>query len=175
MRLVNCLTLVLSFSLFGCSAMPRVPLATAAHVELPRFMGKWYVLASIPTFLEKDSHNAVESYRLESDDTVATTFTFHKGSLDGPLKTFKPRGWVLDKSTNATWGMQFIWPIKAEYVIAYLNDDYTETVIARSSRDYVWIMARTPEVSVQSYDRLSDKVGKMGYDLSKLRRVPQQW
>jgi apolipoprotein D and lipocalin family protein len=154
--------------------MPKQPVPTVSHVDLARFMGDWYVIASIPTFLEKNAYNAVESYHQDADGTIATTFTFHKGSFDGPLKTMNPRGWVRDAS-NAVWGMQFIWPIKAEYLIAYLNDDYTATVIARSARDYVWIMARKPELPPEEYAALVDEVGKIGYDTAKLQRVPQRW
>ena len=68
--------------------------------------------------------------------------------------------------------MQFIWPIKAEYRIAYLNEDYTQTVIARNARDYVWIMARTPTISDAEYEKLTSFTAKLGYDLSKLRKVP---
>jgi apolipoprotein D and lipocalin family protein len=150
------------------------PVPTVARVDLPRFMGDWYVIASIPTFLEKHAFNAVESYRLDADGTVATRFTFRKGSLQGPVKTMNPRGWVRDP-TNAVWGMQFIWPIKAEYLIAYVDDAYTETIIARSARDYVWIMARTPELPEAEYRRLVAMVEKLGYDPAKLRPVPQRW
>jgi apolipoprotein D and lipocalin family protein len=138
-------------------------------------MGDWYVIASIPTFLEKNAHNAVESYRQNSDGTIATTFKFNKGSFAGPLKTMRPRGWIRDTATNATWGMQFIWPIKAEYLIAYLNDDYSQTIVARSARDYVWIMARTPQLPAADYDQLVDQVRRLGYDTSQLVRVPQRW
>jgi apolipoprotein D and lipocalin family protein len=138
-------------------------------------MGSWYVIASIPTFLEKDAYNAVESYRLEVGGTIATTFTFHKGGFNGTLMTMKPRGFVQDAKSNARWGMQFIWPIKAEYLIADLDVDYTETIIARNARDYVWIMARVPQVGEPNYQRLVEAVGRMGYDTSKLVRVPQRW
>jgi len=146
---------------------------TVKQVDLPRFMGPWYVQASIPTFLEKNAYGAVESYALDPDGTIATTFTFHKGSFDGPLKTMKPRGFVRD-STNAVWGMQFVWPIKAEYRIAYLDDAYSQVVIARTARDYVWIMSRTPEISAAHYERLVEIVRGLGYDLGKLQRVPQR-
>jgi len=155
--------------------MPNNPIATAPHVDLQRFMGSWYVIASIPTFLERNAHNAVESYELNPDGTIATTFTFHKGAIDGPVKTMKPRGWVRDTASNARWGMQFIWPIKAEYLIAHVDDQYTETIIARSARDYVWIMARKPVLVDEDYQRLLGMVGKMGYELSKVQRVPQRW
>jgi apolipoprotein D and lipocalin family protein len=155
--------------------MPKNPIATAPHVDLQRFMGPWYVIASIPTFLEKNAHNAVESYELNPDGTIATTFTFHKGAFDGPVKTMRPRGWVKDTASNARWGMQFIWPIKAEYLIAHVDDQYTQTIIARSARDYVWIMARKPTISEDDYRRLLGMVGTMGYDTAKVQRVPQRW
>ena len=69
--------------------------------------------------------------------------------------------------------MQFVWPFKSEYAIAYLNEDYTQTIIARSARDYVWIMARTPQISDADYQKLESRVAALGYDTAKLRRVPQ--
>ena len=161
--------------LSACAAMPKNPLPIADHVDLPRFMGDWYVIASIPTFVEKGAHNAVESYRRNADGSIATTFKFRKGAFDGPEKTMHPHGWVRDGSGNARWGMQFIWPIKAEYLIAYVDEQYTQTIIARSARDYVWIMARTPQIAEAEYRRLLDKVANLGYDMSKVQRVPQQW
>jgi apolipoprotein D and lipocalin family protein len=87
----------------------------------------------------------------------------------------RPRGFVRDRQSNAVWGMQFVWPIKAEYLVAYVDADYTETIIARSRRDYVWIMARTPRISPADFARLQRKVADLGYDTSKLQRVPQRW
>ena len=113
------------------------PIHTVNYVDLRRFMGDWYVIANIPTFIETDAFNAIESYRLDKDGTIATTFRFNKGSLDGPLKEYHPRGFIRDTQTNAVWGMQFIWPFKAEYRIVYLNEDYSVTVIGRTKRDYV--------------------------------------
>jgi apolipoprotein D and lipocalin family protein len=161
-------------SLFtACASIPTKPISTVSQVDLNRFMGPWYVIASIPTFAEKHAFAAMESYELNPDGSIATTFTFHKGALDGPLKTMKPTGFVRD-SSNATWGMQFVWPFKAEYLIAYVDPEYSETIIARNKRDYVWIMARTPEMAPEHYQHLVDVVGQLGYDLSKLKSVPQR-
>lgn len=166
---------ILALSLIsGCSAsLP--PLRTVERVDLQRFMGNWYVIAAIPTFIEKDAFNAVESYRLEADGTIDTTFTFRQGGFDGPVKTYNPRGFIVDEKSNATWGMQFIWPIKAEYLITYLTDDYTQTVIGRNKRDYVWIMARTPQIPEADYERILAELTVQGYDVTKLRQVPQRW
>jgi apolipoprotein D and lipocalin family protein len=159
----------------GCQSPSMKPLAVAPHVELERFMGDWYVIANIPTFLERGAHNAVESYRLDSDGSIATTFTYRKDAFDGPEKSMEPRGFVKDTKSNAVWGMQFIWPIKADYRIAFVSPDYSQTVVGREKRDYVWIMARTPTLPEADYQRLMAFVAEQGYDVSKVRKVPQQW
>jgi apolipoprotein D and lipocalin family protein len=147
---------------------------TVKQVDLERFMGDWYVVANIPTFVEKGAHNAVESYQLNPDGTIATTFTFNQDAFDGPRKTYHPKGFVLDTNSFARWGMQFIWPIKADYRIVYLDEDYQRTVIARAKRDYVWVMARQPEFSDAELQGMRDFIASIGYDAIKLQRVPQQ-
>lgn len=162
-------------ALAGCQSVPPAPLPSVPRVELERFMGDWYVIANIPTFIEKGAHNAVESYRLDADGTIATTFTFRDGGFGGPEKRYTPRGYVLDRGSNAVWGMQFVWPIKADYRIVYLDSEYSQTVIAREARDYLWIMARTPSIPEADYARLVALAGSLGYDTSRIRKVPQRW
>jgi apolipoprotein D and lipocalin family protein len=158
----------------GCGPT-LTPLKTVEKVDIARFMGPWYVIACIPTFIETEAYNGVESYRLEPDGSIDTVFTFNKGGFDGPLKRYNPRGFIVDRVNNSTWGMQFVWPIKAEYLITYLKDDYSQTVIGRNKRDYVWIMARTPQIPETDYQRIVQELAAQGYDLTKLRLVPQRW
>ena len=168
------LAMIAALLLTGCQSMPQTPIATVDYVDLPRFMGDWYVIASIPTFVEEGAHNAIESYRLAGDGTIETTFTFRAGSFDGPVKRYNPRGFVVENTGNAVWGMQFIWPFKADYRIVYLAADYSVTMIGRQQRDYLWIMARTPSIPDTDYAALVKKVAALGYDTAGLRRVPQR-
>ncbi|MDF3021840.1 MAG: hypothetical protein K0Q92_3143 [Steroidobacteraceae bacterium] len=173
-RSVKVLTMGLLSLLGGCqSSLP--PIANEPKVDLARFMGDWYVIANIPTSIERGAHNAVESYRLDSDGSIATTFTFRDGAFDGKLKRYCPRGFVRDDPSQAIWGMQFIWPIKADYRIVYVSPDYQQTIIGRQKRDNVWIMARTPQISEAELQDLRERVAKQSYDMSKLQTVPQQW
>ncbi|UCE89533.1 MAG: lipocalin family protein [Pseudomonadota bacterium] len=162
-------------ALVGCSSTQHGQLATVPHVDLDRFMGDWYVIASIPTFLEKNAHNAVETYRQAADGTIATTFTFRDGSFEGEIKRYTPTGYIRDTNSNAVWGMQFVWPIKADYRIVYLDANYTLTVIGRNKRDYVWVMARTPQISDSDYANVLRLIEGLGYDVSQLQKVPQRW
>ena len=109
------------------------------------------------------------------DGRIATTYTFREGAFDGPAKRYEPVGTVRNHQTNAEWRMQFIWPLQSQYLITYLADDYSTTVISRSARDTAWIMARTPTIPDEQLARLKDLLREQGYDLSKLRLVPQRW
>lgn len=169
----SALAVSLGALLGGCASYPPMP--GVKQVDLDRFMGDWYVIASIPTPLEKDIYNAVESYELTGPSTVQTTFVFRKGGFDGERKEMKPVGYVGDDGSNALWGMQFIWPIKADYRIVYLDPEYSKTIIGRQKRDFVWIMTRKPEIPESEYQELVSVVESLGYDVSKLRKVPQRW
>jgi apolipoprotein D and lipocalin family protein len=166
--------LALSVLLLAACAAPK-PIHTVAQVDLQRFMGDWYVIANIPTFVEEGAHNAVESYRLDDDGSIDTTFTFREGGFDGDLKRYNPRGFVRDTDSNAVWDMQFIWPLRAEYRIIYLSADYARTIIGRSKRDYVWIMARTPRIGEAEYSDMLAFLAGQGYDISLIEKVPQRW
>ena len=159
--------------LAACSSHP--PMKTVDHVDLERFMGDWYVIANIPTFIEKEAFNAVETYRPGKNGSIATTFRLRKGGYDGPIKTYTPTGYVKDENSNALWGMQFIWPFKADFRIVYVDADYSNVVIARKARDYVWLMSRRPDMAESDYRYFVNLVAELGYDTTKMQRVPQRW
>ena len=159
--------------LAGCTSGP--PMRVVDKVNLDQFMGDWYVIANIPTPFEKNIYNAVERYDRLGPKKIQTTFTYRKGGFDGEPGEMNPVGYVGDDGSNAIWGMQFIWPIKADYRIVYLDDAYSKTVIARQQRDYVWIMAREPDIAAGEYDQLKSFVASLGYDVNRLTRVPQKW
>ncbi len=164
---------LLALALLVSSCAVRPPLPVVSHVDLPRFMGTWYVIACIPTRLERDAYAEIESYRAAPDARVLTELTFRAGALDGPPRRHSAVGYVREGSQGAVWGMQFVWPFRADYRITYLDADYQETIIARQKRDYVWIMARTPHISEADYAHLAAYVAAQGYDPARLRRVPQ--
>ncbi|MDF3981678.1 lipocalin family protein [Luteibacter sahnii] len=161
------------FPLAACSTQPTVP--RVPQVDVARYMGDWYVIASIPSRFEKGAVNAIESYRLQPDGVVRTDFRYRKESATGELKTMHAKGYPHADTNNAVWGMQFIWPIKAQYVISWLDPGYRFVIVARDKRDYVWVMARTPTITDAEYASLVGRVAAMGYNVNDLKKVPQQW
>ena len=89
MKLRN-VTLILGFLLVGCleKDLNEEKMKTVPYVDIKKFMGDWYVIANIPTFLEKNATNAIESYRLNSKNEIETTFSFYKNSQMVKRKNF---------------------------------------------------------------------------------------
>lgn len=158
--------------LAGCQSAPPRPLPLAQPVDLDRFMGDWYVIAATPTWLDWKAIDAVESYRREADGSIATTYRFRDGDPAAAFERYTPRGFVKPGTGNAVWEMQFVWPFRADYRIAWLASDYSRVVIAREKRDYAWIMARTPSIAVDELDELYGFLRSNGYDTTTLRRIP---
>ena len=89
------------------SASSELPeMKTVEYVDIERYMGDWYVIANIPTFIEKGATNAIESYRLRDGGIIETTFSFYEDSPDGEKKIYKPTGYIHNKETNAEWAVQ---------------------------------------------------------------------
>lgn len=159
----------------ACQLSPdRPPVETVDDLDLDRFMGDWYVIANIPTPPEEGAHNAVESYRRLAEDKIGVTFAFNEGSFGGERETMTPTGFVSDRS-NAIWGMRFIWPFRADYRVLYVDDAYRTTIIGRQKRDYLWIMARQPQLPEATLQRLIAIAADRGYDPRRIQRVPQRW
>lgn len=175
------IVILVMLAVFAVIAMPasgnraKQPLPTVDYVDIDRFMGDWYVIASIPTFVETKAYNAIESYSLDADGTIDTVFRFRSGSFEGRPRRYNPRGFIRNTETNAEWGMRFVWPLKADYRVIYLDSDYRVTVIGRNKRDYVWVMARQPHMDAAEFEGIVRLISQAGYDTAKLRRVPQQW
>ena len=166
---------VFAVLLSACQSQPeRPPIPLARNLDLDRFMGDWYVIANIPTWPEKGAHNAVESYERLAPEKIGVTFSFNEDSFDGKRKTMTPTGFVTE-ADDAIWKMQFIWPLRADFRVVYVDDDYQTTIIGRQKRDYLWIMARQPKLDEATLARLYHIAAEAGYDTDRIQRVPQRW
>ena len=145
-----------------------------SNIDLERFMGNWYVIANIPTSAEREAVNPIENYRLNEDGTIATTFTFNEKHPEGTAKTLRMTGFANDKPNNGIWSMQWIWPIKADYRIAYLDDNYQFAIIGRNKRDYVWVMSRAPNIDKSKLEELINIVVSLGYDRTMIQLTSWQ-
>lgn len=164
--------LILASAVVLTACQQHTTLPPVADLDLQRFMGDWHVIAHIPSWPERKATNALESYRLSANGTVETKFTFiREGETE--TRTLTATGFPDSASNDAVWGMQFLWPIKADYRVAYVDDDYTLTIVARNKRDYLWIMARDPVIPDTTLNDLIQRSQELGYDMTQLRLIPQ--
>ena len=140
---------------------------TVANLDLTRFMGDWHVLADIETPFDRNAVEPLETYKLAPGGVVETTYSYREGSPEGPLRERNLKAFVSAESP-AIWGMQIFWPVKAEYRVVYLDAAYQTTIIGRTKRDFVWVMARTPAIDPETFETLMKTVHSLVYDLSLL-------
>lgn len=143
----------------------------APYVDLERFMGLWYVHGYTPTPLDPHAFNPTETYELKPDGRIQTTYRFRADGPSGPEKAYHPVARVYDRETNAEWRMRFFGVINTPYLILYVSDDYTATVIGHPDRDLAWIMTRESAISADRYDVLLQELERRDFDLSAFKRA----
>ncbi|MEQ1860851.1 MAG: lipocalin family protein [Chthoniobacteraceae bacterium] len=160
-----------ALTLAGCATKP--PLRTVAHVDLPRYMGDWRVIANIPYFAERDCVDSLETYALRPDGRIANTFRFRKPDFDAPQQRLDFVGRVTNPQTNAEWRIHFAPFISAAYYIVDLDPNYRWAVVGHPSRRYGWIMARQRTMPEATYRGILRRLEQQGYDPKAFVKVPQ--
>lgn len=150
-----------------------VPLHTVQHVDVPRYMGDWRVIANIPYFAEKNCVDSIESYALRPDGKIANTFTYRRKSFDAPQKRLHAVAQVENHQTNASWSVRFFGLIAVDYLVLDLDPDYQWTVVGHPSRKYGWILARQKTLPEGTYESILHRLAQHGYDPAQFKRVPQ--
>ena len=169
--LTKSIPVLLGLLLSSCSSTPPYT-KTVPHVELARFMKPWYVQAGRFTSFEKDPYNSVESYTWnEQEKRIDIDFRYNKGAFDGPEKSMPQKGWVKDTTTNSTWSVQPWWPLKFDYLIIGLGENYEWTAIGVPDQDYLWIMTSEPDFPKEKVQEILEGLKKSGYSVKDIQYV----
>jgi len=147
------------------AALPVVP-----KVDLGRYAGRWYEIASFPQRFQRGCTDSRADYRLRDDGTVEV---LNSCLRDGRVDTAKGRAWVVDKATGAKLKVSFFWPFRGDYWIIDLGADYDYAVVSAPSMKYLWILSRTPQMDDQRYQEIVRGLKDRGFDVAKLSRTPQ--
>lgn len=147
-------------------------LETVKYVDINKYMGKWYEIASFPQSFQKGCSCTTAEYELMDNGKVRVI-----NSCEVPDKTERKvsegKAWVTDKETNAKLKVQFFWPFSGKYWIIDLADDYSYAVVGHPNRKYLWILSRTPQMDKSTYDAIVNRVQQKGFDISNLNITRQ--
>ena len=143
---------------------------TVARVDLERYMGKWYEIASFPAWFQRNCFCTTAEYEL-SGDHVWVKNSCRKGSSEGELDVATAEAFAVAGSNNSRLKVQFFWPFKGDYWIIALDDNYQYAMVGHPGKEYLWILSRTPEMSEDVYQSLVETARGKGYDITKLKRT----
>lgn len=148
-------------------------LKTVLNVDLKKYAGKWYEIASYPQRFQKGCHCTTAEYTLSDKGYVIVENRCNKDSVTGKQSYIKGKAFVEENSGNAKLKVQFFWPFKAKYWIIDLADDYSYAVVSHPNKKYLWILSRTPKMNETTYKQILVRLKEKGFDLSKLQVTVQ--
>jgi len=149
------------------------PLETVPRVDLARYAGTWYEIASFPQSFQLGCVATTATYTLRPDGDVDVLNRCRKETLDGPEKSARGRARVADAVTNARLEVSFFRPFWGDYWIVDLGADYDYAVVGHPGRDYLWILARTPTMPEATWGGILARLKGQRYDTSRLKRTLQ--
>jgi apolipoprotein D and lipocalin family protein len=149
------------------------PLQTVSQVDLSRYMGKWFEIASFPQWFQKGCVASSATYTLRKDGDVDVLNQCRDKAPDGKLRTAKGKAWVVDITSNAKLRVRFFWPFSGDYWIIDLDSNYQYAVVGHPKRNYLWILSRSPQIDSAVYNGILERLKKQHYDLSRLNKTLQ--
>jgi apolipoprotein D and lipocalin family protein len=147
------------------------PLKTVNHVDIEKYLGKWYEIAAFPQSFEKGCICTTVEYKLMDDGNIEVKNTCIK---DGKVKETIGIASVDDKKTNSKLDVSFFWPFNGKYWIIALAPDYSYTVVGHPNRKYLWILNRKPKMDNMTYNHLVLMTAGKGFDIRKLVKTVQE-
>ncbi len=169
MKILKPIPFLMILTLFACKTNP---LPTVTDVNVERYMGTWYEIASFQTTFQKGCECTKAEYKLSQDKSFIEVFNscIKKGKPSNILgKAFPVEG-----SGNAKLKVQFFWPFKGDYYIIDLAPDYSYAMVGHPNRDYLWILCRNPVMEDSVFQKLVLKAKALGFDTSKLLLTVQK-
>lgn len=143
-------------------------LKTVNHVDLNRYLGKWYEIGRYPNPFQKDCYLSTATYSLDDNGDIIVLNECKKGSAKGKYKSIKGKAKIVDRKSNSKLKVSFFWPFYGKYWIVALDDDYSYAVVSEPKRKYLWILSRTATIDPAKENEIYQKLTALGFDPKQL-------
>jgi apolipoprotein D and lipocalin family protein len=143
-------------------------LEVVPHVELEKYLGKWYEIAHLPARFQEGCSDTTATYALSKDGSISV---LNECVRNGKVKKAKGRAKVVDKSSGAKLKVTFFRPFYGDYWIIKLGNDYDYAVVGTPNRKYLWILSRTPQMDDNLLSQLIEFVKSKGFNVENLIRT----
>ena len=150
------------------------PLEVAPALDVQRYLGRWYAIASFPQRFQEGCVATTADYSLRDDGQIRVENRCRTETLDGEERSATGVAWQTDpENAPAKLRVSFFWPFYGAYWIIDLDADYQYAVVGHPSREYLWILSRTPQMEPALFTELVGRVEKKGFDPARLNRTLQ--
>lgn len=161
---------ILITCLGGCSSTERAPMGTISNFEVERYLGEWYQVAAIPAWFQSDCvANTTANYTQGKDDLVVVLNSCDR--TDGTRMDAEARARFLGASADAKLEVTFVslmgywlWFAAGDYWIIGLDSEYQWSVVGSPSREFAWILARSPTLDKQTLMEIGQVLSRESYD-----------
>lgn len=165
-----CLLLLLG----ACTGSGTKDIPSVSGLDVPRYMGKWYEIARLPHTFEKDLDFVTAEYTLRPDGRIRV---LNQGMRNGVASRAEGVAKLKDPDARPVSGelrVSFFGPFYGDYRIIELSGDYSYAVVTSSSKDYLWILSRSPQLPAPLLSGLTDRLKSMGFETEKLEYPKQK-
>ena len=140
------------------------------HVELEKYLGKWYEIAHLPAKFQDGCSETTATYTLSKNGSISV---LNECRRKGKVTRAKGKAKVVDKTTGAKLKVTFFWPFYGDYWIIKLGSDYDYSVVGTPNRKYLWILSRTYQMDNELFSQLIEFAKSKGFDVGNLIRTSQ--
>lgn len=162
----------IAITLAACTStsQPAATPATVARVDLARYTGKWYEIASKPMIFQKGCQATTAEYTANPDGTIKVENTCRKEG--GEIAKAVGRAKVIPGTGNAKLKVNFFGPFWGDYWVLALDEkNYGHALVGGPDRKYLWILSRSPTLDAPTFSKLTAIAQAQGYDLSDLAKT----
>lgn len=152
---------------------------TVPSVDLQKYQGKWFEIARVAnSFQEKCVGPTTAVYTILKNGQIKVE---NRCQLkDGKIDLAEGRAKSADQKTNSKLKVTFakilgnwVFAFGGDYWIMELDPQYRWVVVGAPDRKFGWILARTPELDLQTLDQIESRIKAQGYDSCQFVVSPQ--
>ncbi|WP_028109068.1 lipocalin family protein [Ferrimonas futtsuensis] len=150
----------------GCTSAPE-GIAPVRPFELERYLGTWYEVARLDHRFERGLRDVTAEYSMREDGGIHVV---NRGvdEKTGEMSEAIGRAYPVGQSDVAHLKVSFFGPFFGAYVVFELDPEYQHAFVSGPNREYLWLLARTPEVSEEVMTRFRQRAAELGFDLQPL-------
>lgn len=165
------LLLAITLLLAACGGGKPGDITPVQPFDADRYLGKWYEIARFEHRFEKGLSQVTAEYSLRDDGGIRVVNRGYSAKKN-EWKESDAKAYFVDGRDKAFLKVSFWGPFYSSYIVIALDEEnYQYALVTGENKDYLWILARQPDLDPAIYDELVKKAKSLGFATDKLIKV----